>query len=74
MSKSKPYIKKTYSKKETHNINKKSEEWTVKIFRNFGTPVAKGIARLPVKIHPNTVSLLSLLFAIIAGFFFFNIN
>lgn len=63
MSKSKPYIKKTYSKRE---------EWAVKLVRLFGDPLAKGIANLPVKIHPNVVTIISLLFSITAAFFFFN--
>lgn len=72
MSKSKSYTKKPRSKKGNRVINKKREEWAVKIGRIFGTPLAKGIACLPIKIHPNIITLLSLLFAIIAAFFFFN--
>ena len=72
MPKPKSYVKKPRSKKENKSINKKREEWAVKIVRIFGTPLAKGIARLPVKVHPNVVTVFSLLFAIIAAFFFFN--
>jgi len=72
MPKPKAYIKKPRSKKENQSINKKREEWAVKIVRIFGTPLAKGIARLPIKIHPNVITLFSLLFAITAAFFFFN--
>lgn len=61
-----------YTKKEIKQINKKCEEWAVKTGRIFGVPLAKGIARLPIKIHPNIVTLFSLLLAVIAGFFFFN--
>jgi len=71
MSKPKSYVKKPRSTRGTHRINKKREEWAVKIVRIFGTPLAKGIARLPVNIHPNVVTIFSLLFAIIAAFFFF---
>lgn len=72
MSKPKSYVKKPRSVKENQSINKKSEEWAVKIGRIFGTPLAKGIARLPAKVHPNVVTVFSLLFATIAAFFFFN--
>jgi phosphatidylglycerophosphate synthase len=72
MSKPKSYIKKPHSKKENQRVNKKSEEWAVKIVRIFGTPLAKGIAHLPIKVHPNIITLFSFFFAIIAAFFFFN--
>jgi phosphatidylglycerophosphate synthase len=72
MPKPKSYVKKPRSKKENKSTNKKREEWAVKIVRIFGTPLAKGIAHLPVKVHPNVVTVFSLLFAIIAAFFFFN--
>ena len=72
MSKSKSYIKNPHSKKENQSINKKREEWAVKLVRIFGTPLAKAISRLPVKVHPNIVTVFSLLFAIITAFFFFN--
>ena len=72
MFKPKSYVKKTHSKKENKIIDKKREEWAVKIVRIFGTPLAKGIARFPIKIHPNVISIFSLLFAVIAAFFFFN--
>jgi phosphatidylglycerophosphate synthase len=64
--------KKLYTKKEDEQYIKKKEEWAVKIGRIFGTPLAKGIARLPVKIHPNVITLFSLFFALIAAYFFFN--
>ncbi len=72
MPKPKTNIKKTDSQKKNKNINKKREEWTVKLVRIFGTPLAKGIALLPVKIHPNVITILSFPFAILAGFYFFN--
>ncbi len=72
MPKPRSYVKKTQSKKVNKRINKKREEWAVKIVRIFGTPLARGIASLPVKIHPNIVTIFSLLFAIISAFFFFN--
>jgi len=71
MPKPKTNIKKHYSKRK-QIVNRKREEWAVKIVRFFGNPLAKGIARLPVKIHPNVITLLSLPFAIIAAFFFFS--
>ena len=64
MGKPKSHIKYRYAIKR--------EEWAVKIGRLFGTPLAKGIARLPVKIHPNIITLLSLPFALLAAFYFFN--
>lgn len=72
MPKPKSNVKKPRLTKENQSINKKREEWAVKIVRIFGTPLAKGIARLPVKVHPNVVTVFSLLFAVIAAFFFFN--
>jgi len=60
------------SKSNKMKLNTKKEEWAVKIGRIFGTPLAKGIARLPVKIHPNIITLSSLFFALIAAYFFFN--
>jgi len=72
MPKPKSYVKKPRSRTKNQSINKKREEWALKIVRIFGTPLAKGIARLPVKVHPNVVTIFSLLFAIIAAFFFFN--
>lgn len=72
MPKPKSYVKKPRSRTENQSVKKGSEEWAVKIVRIFGTPLAKGIARLPVKVHPNVVTVFSLLFAIIAAFFFFN--
>ena len=50
----------------------KREEWTVKIVRLFGTPLAKFIAKLPFNVNPNVITLLSLIPAIIAGYCFFN--
>jgi phosphatidylglycerophosphate synthase len=72
MSKLKIYIKNTYAEKENEHFIKKREEWAVKIGRLFGTPIAKAIANLPIKIHPNVVTLLSIPFAILAAFCFFN--
>ena len=48
----------------------KREEWAVKIVRLFGTPLAKLIAKLPFNVHPNTITLLSLIPALIAGLCF----
>jgi phosphatidylglycerophosphate synthase len=72
MVKPKSSVKKTHSKKEKKSINKKREEWAVKLVRIFGTPLAKAIALLPIKIHPNFITILSFPFAILAGFYFFN--
>jgi phosphatidylglycerophosphate synthase len=53
----------------------KKEEWSLKLARPPGNILAKGIAKLPVKILPNHVTMVSLLFMIIAaiGFFYGNI-
>lgn len=72
MSKLKIYIKNIYAEKENQHFLKKREEWAVKIGRLFGTPIARAIANLPIKIHPNVVTLLSIPFAILAAFSFFN--
>ncbi len=72
MTTSKAQIKKTHAKKENKQLAKKREEWAVKIPRFFGTPLARVIAYLPVKIHPNVITLFSLFFSIMAAFFFFN--
>lgn len=49
----------------------KCEEWTVKIGRIFGTPVARAISKLPFNVTPNTITILSLIPAILAGYYFF---
>ena len=49
----------------------KREEWTLKLGRPLGTPLAKGIAKLPIKIHPNVVTVFSLILILIAAFNFF---
>lgn len=49
----------------------KCEEWTVKIGKLFGVPLAKLISKLPFNVTPNTVTILSLWFAISAGYHFF---
>ena len=72
MSKTKSYNKELHLKRDKQYINKKREEWAVKFVRLFGTPLAKGISLLPVKIHPNIITILSFPFAILAGFYFFN--
>ena len=61
-----------YTEKKYKQINKKCEEWAVKTGRIFGVPLAKGIARLPIKIHPNIVTFFSLLLSVIAAYLFFN--
>ena len=69
MSKKKSKNKELHMKKNIQNINKKREEWAVKLVRIFGTPLAKAIALLPVKMHPNVITILSFPFAILAGFY-----
>lgn len=49
----------------------KRVEWTIKLGRPLGTPLAKGIAKLPIKIHPNYVTLVSLILILIAAYCFF---
>jgi len=49
----------------------KREEWTVKIGRLFGSPLAKAISKLPFNVTPNAISVISLMPAILAGYCFF---
>ena len=72
MTKSKSRIKNIYSEKKGEHFLKEKEEWAVKIGRLFGIPLARAIKALPVKIHPNIISVISLIFALFAAYYFFN--
>ena len=72
MVKSKSRIKNIYSEKKGEHFVKKREEWAVKIGRLFGIPLARAIKALPVRIHPNIISIISLIFALEAAYLFFN--
>ena len=72
MAKSKSRIKSIYSEKKGEHFLKEKEEWAVKIGRLFGIPLARAIKALPVKIHPNIISIISLIFALFAAYNFFN--
>lgn len=72
MAKSKSIINKMYSEKKGEHFVKKREEWAVKMGRLFGIPLARAIKALPVKIHPNIISVISLIFALFAAYYFFN--
>jgi len=49
----------------------KKEEWTLLFGRPPGTLLAKAIAKLPFKVHPNVVTMFSLSFMIIGAICFF---
>ena len=72
MAKSKSRIKNIYSEKKGEHFLKEKEEWAVKIGRLFGIPLARAIKALPVKIHPNIISVISLIFALFAAYYFFS--
>ena len=72
MANSKSIINKIYSENKGEHFIKEKEEWAVKIGRFFGIPLARVIKALPVKIHPNIVSVISLIFALFAAYYFFN--
>ena len=72
MAKSKSIINKIYSEKKGEHFIKEKEEWSVKIGRLFGIPLARAINALPVRIHPNIISIISLILALEAAYLFFN--
>lgn len=47
------------------------EAWTGRLGRVFGIPLAIAISKLPYKVTPNMISVVSLIPAIFAGYFFF---
>jgi len=65
-------INNIYSERKGEHFKHKSEPWSVVfIGRVFGVPLARGIARLPVKIHPNVLTILTVPISLIAGICFF---
>lgn len=64
------HVKNAFTEQEGEHLRKKSEPWTVVYCgRVFGIPVAKAFARL--HIHPNTVTIVSIPFTVLAGVCFF---
>jgi phosphatidylglycerophosphate synthase len=62
--------KSIYSDQNGNNLLAYPEPWSVKIFRFFAIPLAKGLAK--IKVHPNVITILTIPFAFVAAFFFFN--
>lgn len=70
MNKGESIIEKTYSEKKGEHFIKKSEAWSlVFIGRVFGIPLARVFTRY--KINPNHITILTVPFSLIAGYFFF---
>jgi phosphatidylglycerophosphate synthase len=65
-------IKKIYQEKEGENFIQKSESISIVLIgRFFGIPLARLITKIPFKIHPNIITIFSFIFAILAGYCFF---
>ena len=64
-------LKRIYTECPGENFLIKQEAWSTKIGRFFGIPLARALAKSPIQIHPNIISILSVPFAVLAGFFFF---
>jgi len=72
MGKIKSFINNIYTEKEGEHFLYKSEPWTlVYIGRVFAIPLARAIAKLPIKIHPNILTIITVPFSLIAGISFF---
>ena len=69
--KKKPLLKRIYTERPGEDFLIKQEAWSTKIGRIFGIPLARALAKSPIRIHPNIISILSIPFAVLAGFFFF---
>jgi phosphatidylglycerophosphate synthase len=73
MGKIKSYIKNVYSNREGENFIPEKEDWTAIVFgRIIAIPLVRGLVKLPIKINPNVFTYLSIPFALIAAYFFFN--
>jgi phosphatidylglycerophosphate synthase len=65
-------IKNIYSEKKGEHFKHKSEPWSVVfIGRVFGIPIARGITKLPFKVHPNVLTFITVPISLIAGICFF---
>ena len=65
-------IKDVYSERKGEHFKHKSEPWSVVfIGRVFGVPIARAIARLPFKVHPNVLTIITVPLSLIACFYFF---
>ena len=72
MGKIKSFIRNIYSERKSEHFLYKSEPWSVLIFgRVFSIPLARAITKLPAKIHPNVITILTVPFALLAGICFF---
>lgn len=72
MEKGKSLFKKIYQENEGKKFHKQGESISVIcVGRFFGIPLAKLITKIPFKIHPNIITILSFGFAILAGYYFF---
>lgn len=66
-------IRDIYSERKGEHFKHKSEPWSVVfIGRVFGVPLARGISKLPFKVHPNVLTIITVPISFIAGFCFFN--
>ena len=65
-------VKNIYSERKGEHFKYKSEPWSVVfIGRVFGVPLARAVARLPFKVHPNVLTILTVPISLVAGIFFF---
>jgi phosphatidylglycerophosphate synthase len=72
MEKKQSRIKNIYQEQEGEHFLKESESiGVVLIGRFFGIPLARLIAKIPFKIHPNIITIFSFIFAVLAGYCFF---
>ncbi len=72
MTRLKSLIKNIYTERNGEKFIKESEPWSVILFgRIFSIPLARLIAKFPFKVHPNIITILTIPFAILAGFCFY---
>ena len=72
MGKTKSFIKNMYSNRDCKNFIPEEESWTAIVFgRIFAVPIARLLAKLPIKINPNAITIFTMPFALLAAFFFF---
>jgi len=73
MGKIKSYIKNVYSNRKGENFIPEKEDWTAIVFgRIIAIPIVRGLVKLPIKLSPNVFTYLTIPFALIAAYFFFN--
>ena len=71
MGKKESLLYRLYSEDGKITYFNKKEAWSVKIGRFFGMPLARLLASLPFKVNPCIITILTIPFAILAGFCFF---